>query len=124
MNEQKEKELYERIYAKQMKYTKKVFCIIFGLISLIFIVLGIILLVEKVIDEDGTMVGPIFIMLGAVFLICVLPFLFIPTKGNYEKYKQRTSKYGFNEPTDAAIKLVLLEAKCQELEKRIEELEN
>lgn len=119
----KEKELYEQIYAKQMKYVKKILCTVFIIIGLIFLVIGIILLTNQVVDEEGFMVGTVFLPIGIFFILFTLPFLFIPTKGNYERYKKRTEKYGYIESYDTNIKLVMLNEKCKELEKRIEELE-
>lgn len=124
MKDLKEKELYEKIYAKQMKYLKKMFCIIFMTIGLIFMIMGAILLIAKVVDEEGFMVGTVFLPMGLIFIASTLPFLFIPTKGNYERFKKRTSKYGYVETYDALIKIAILDEQCKELEKRIEELEN
>lgn len=119
----KEKELYEQIYAKQMKYVKKVLCAVFIVIGLVFSVIGLILLIEKVVDEEGFMVGTVFLPMGIFFILFALPFLFMRAKGNYERYKKRTEKYGFIESYDTNIKLAMLDEKCKELEKRIEELE-
>lgn len=117
------KELYEKAYAKQMKYVKQMLCAVFIVIGLIFSVIGIILLVEKVVDEEGFMLGKVFLPMGIIFILLALSFLFIPVKGNYEKYKKRTEKYGFIEFYDVSIKLTMLDENCKTLEKRIEELE-
>lgn len=119
----KEKELYEELYTKQMRYIKLVLCLVFGVIGILFSLLGVLLISEIIVDSEGTESGIVLLSIGIIFVFTTLILSFVPFKGNYERFKKRTDKYGFSDQFDAMIKLAMLDKKCQELEKRIEELE-
>ena len=115
--EQKEREIYEQSYAKQAKVSKKIFLIVFGLLGLLFLAVGIVPL------SLGIEVGLIFVFMGGVFLLIAIICAFIPVKpthASYDKFKSRTSKYGYSMYSyDITIKIEMLEKRVEELEKKV-----
>lgn len=114
--ENKEKEMFDEMQAKQAKLAKKLLLIMFVIFGIIFAIIGIICVcldgsVYKDMASTFLPTGVFFIILGIVL------YFVIPTKYNYEKYKARAKKYG-------VPNIYELNSKILELEKRIEELEN
>lgn len=115
--EQREREIYEQSYAKQAKLSKRIFLIVFGLMGLLFLAGGIVLL------SLGIHPGLIFVLMGGVFLLIAIICAFMPVKptpASYDKFKSRTSKYGYYMNSyDLIIKLEMLEKRVEELEKQV-----
>ncbi len=113
--EDRAKEIFEEALKKQAKLAKKTILITFGIIGLLFIVLGIAFMCSA--DELSKELGITFLGSGGFMAVLGLILFFaIPTKYNYEKYKMRAKKYG-------AMNVYVLNAKIAELEARVEELE-
>lgn len=120
--EEKERELFENVYKKQLKANSKIFLITFGILGFIFLTMGIILLALGVVDETGFNPGLIFAPMGGVFIIIGIIAALTSTKTtnvNYDKFKKRTEKYGYINVYDLTIKVEMLEQKVEELEKKI-----
>lgn len=115
--EQQEREIYEQSYTKQAKLSKRTLLIVFGLLGLLFLAGGIVLL------SLGIEPGLIFVLLGGVFLLIAIICAFIPVKptpASYDKFKSRTSKYGYYMNSyDLTIKIEMLEKRVEELEKQV-----
>ena len=121
--EQKEKELFEKCYKKQVVTTNKVVLLVFLVIGLIFSTIGIGLLIGQV-EDEGMLVGLPFFIMGVFFIILGIIVKFSNSKiPDYEKFKKRVNKYGGYYTTDMAVRLEMLEEKNRELEERIEYLE-
>ncbi len=120
--EQKEREIYEQSYVKQAKTSKKILLIVFGLLGLLFLAGGIVLLSLGIVDEEGFNPGFVFVPIGGCFLLVAIICAFIPVKptpASYDKFKSRTSKYGYYMNSyDLMIKLEMLEKRVEELEKK------
>ena len=121
--EQQEREIYEQSFVKQAKLSKRILLTVFGILGLIFFVAGIVLLYLGIVDEEGFNPGIVFTPMGGFFLLMVLILSFIPVKtsqANYEKFKSRTSKYGYYMNSyDLMIKIEMLEKRVEELEKKV-----
>lgn len=122
--QKKEKELFESISGKQLKYAKLTFLLTFGIIGAIFLILALILFLCGVRDETGLMPSVIFAPMGAFWLLLgVILWFALPKTYNYEKYKKRAAKWGSYNYYDMYIELELQKAKTAALEERISELE-
>lgn len=111
--ENREKEIFDEMNAKQAGLAKKLLFGIFTGMGFVFVILGIVFF-SVIIKE----LGIIFLAMGVfLFVLGIILFFAIPTKYNYEKYKMRTKKYG-------VMNMFEINAKLAELEERIEELEN
>lgn len=115
--EQQEREIYEQSYVKQAKASKRILLIVFGLMGLLFLAGGIVPL------SLGIEPGLIFVLIGGVFLLIAIICAFIPVKPthtSYDKFKSRTSKYGYSiNGYDITIKIEMLEKRVEELEKQV-----
>ena len=115
--EQQEREIYEQSYAKQAKVNKRICLIVFGLLGLLFLVGGIVPL------SLGIEPGLILVLVGGVFLLIAIICAFMPVKPthtSYDKFKNRTSKYGYSmNYYDITIKVEMLEKRVEELEKQV-----
>ena len=122
---EKEKAIYEENYAKQARLAKKIVFYVLGGLGLFYIILAAVLMLFGVKGDDGENVGLILVLVGG-FLV-LLAFILnavIPEKGNYERYKKNVEKYGSYNVYDMRISIEMLCSKNEELEKRIETLEN
>ena len=121
--EQKEREIYEQTYLKQAKTSKRILIIVFGGLGLLFLVMGIVLLSQGIVDEEGINPGFVLTPIGGCFLLVAIICAFAPvkpTQSSYDKFKSRTSKYGyFMNSYDLMIKLEMLEKRVEELEKQV-----
>lgn len=121
--EQKEREIYEQSYVKQAKTSKRILLIVFGLLGLLFLAGGIVLLSLGIVDEEGFNPGFVFVPIGGCFLLVAIICAFIPVKpthASYDKFKSRTSKYGYYMNSyDITIKIEMLEKRVEELEKQV-----
>lgn len=118
-----EKEIYERIYQKQLKTTNKVFLLVFGLIGFIFTIIGLILTLLGV-EDEGMLVGLPFLIMGGIFLLIGIIVKLTNSKvPDYDKFKKRVDSYGGYYSMDLIVRLAILEEKNKILEQRIEELE-
>lgn len=123
--ELKEKERFEELSNKSLKRQRKIMLLVFGLIGIIFLILGLCLLAADVRDEDGFLVGIVFAPMGALFLILgIILFFAMPKQYTYEKFKKRHEKYGIYSWDDVYLMFNMQQAKIETLEKRIEQLEN
>ena len=120
----RERELYEAAYKKQARYAKKVVLAIFLTIGIIFTVVGALLLILDVRDEDNFAVGTVFLPLGIFWTAFgVVYFFAVPEKYDYEKFKRRIEKYGYRNYYEMSAVLEMLTQKNAELEARVKELE-
>lgn len=121
--EQQEREIYEQSYLKQAKISKRVLLTVFGLLGLLFLAGGIVLLSLGIVDEEGFNPGFVFVPIGGCFLLVAIICAFIPVKpthASYDKFKSRTSKYGYYMNSyDLMIKIEMLEKRVEELEKQV-----
>ncbi|MGM9970619.1 MAG: hypothetical protein ACI35S_09530 [Anaeroplasma sp.] len=121
--DRKQKDLDERIYnekyEQQVKYSKKVFFIlfiVFFILSLIFLFLGLLLTIYEI-----AYCSIIYVVVGIIFLI--IGFV-LPKKGNYEKFKKRIKKYGYLNIYQLNAKVAILDEKNNILESKLKELED
>lgn len=125
-SERKNKEFFEKVSEKQLKYAKKTMLLIFILIGAMFLIMGLVLIACNVRDEEnGVLVGVILAPIGAFFILLGLALRFVVPKAyNYENYKKRMEKYGYYVSTyDMYITVALQEERIAELEKKVKELE-
>lgn len=113
-----EKKLYDDSYNKQIKNSKKVLGITFGIFAALFIILGIIFLVAA---EEEKEAGWVFVGLGFLYGIIALVYCLVKFKPNYEKYKERIGKYGSTNVYDLSMRVQLLEERIKKLEEQISE---
>lgn len=112
--ESREKDFFDEVQAKQAKTVKITSLAVFGAAGLIFAIVGGVLLAIGGYYEMGI----VFLPFGLVLAVLgVIMYFAIPTKYNYGKYKERVKKYG-------GINIFAMQTKIEDLEKRIEELEN
>ena len=116
-----EKETFEKAYKKQVKLTKRILTIIFTIMGFIFVTAGTLVLLLPTDEPDADIIGYIFIPFGIVFLIVALCVsLFVkPSENAYEKYKKRVNRFGIINIYDVNAKIQMLEARIEELERRI-----
>lgn len=115
---------FEELSSKQMKIAKTTFLATFGGLGGVFAILGIILMLCKVVDEDGTNVGFVFAVLGLFFiLIGIIIALLMPKKYNYDMYKKRLEKYGSVDIYSLNLTIQMQEKRIEQLEERIKALE-
>ena len=121
--EQQEREIYEQSFVKQAKLSKRILLTVFGILGLIFFVAGIVLLYLGIVDEEGFNPGFVFAPIGGCFLLVAIICAFMPVKPtdtSYDKFKSRTSKYGYYMNSyDLMIKIEMLEKRVEELEKKV-----
>lgn len=124
--EKKEKERFEKLSAKQLKMSRKIMLLIFGMIGGIFLILGIIFLLCDVTDnETGINIGVIFAPIGAFYILLgAIIGAVLPKSYNYEKYKKRIEKYGAYNYYDISSVVSLYQAKTEMLEERVTALED
>ena len=124
MRNEKDREIYEQVYKKQAKQSKKAILAVFGILGIVFAVLGALLLIFNVVDEDGFQTGIMFLPLGIIWIaVAFIVFFAMPEKGNYEKYKNHVKKYGYGNTYETYATIEMLVLKNEELEKRVSELE-
>ena len=119
------KALYEEILRKQQAYARRVFLLCFGIIGLVFALLGGILLLLGVRDEDGFLMGAVFAPLGLFFLLLgVVLWLCLGHGGrySYEQYLKRVEKQGYVNSIDLYVAVSLLERRVERLEEELASL--
>lgn len=128
--EEEEKKTYDQFYEKQSKISRIIFLSTFGGLGGIFVLLGVLMFVFSIVDEDGFNPGIVFLPMGAFFvLLGIVLYLVIPKKGNYERYKKRVNRYGYDAFNLMAsckileVKVKRLEEENKSLEKRLYDLE-
>lgn len=119
------KELFEEVTGKQLRTTKKILLLIYGIIGIVFLIIALILFLLDVRDpEDGILLAVIFAPLGGFFLLLgLILYAVMPRKMNYEKYEKRCEKYGVQNVYAIQTELSLLREQVKELEEKIAELE-
>lgn len=123
-SERKNKELFEKVSEKQLKYAKKTMLLIFVLIGAIFLIMGLVLIACDIRDaENGVLVGIIFAPLGAFFILLGLTLRFaVPRTYNYENYKKRTKK-GYYSTFDMEVAFIMQKerkAMSENIKKKLE----
>lgn len=119
------KRRYEELARKQMSYVRRVFLLVFGFLGGIFAVMGGVLLLCKVADEDGTMVGIVFLPMGLVFLLfgVILYFCAGHTSwDSYERYLSRVERQGYVSSTDLYVTVAMQQERIEALEREVERL--
>lgn len=120
-----EKEIFERITQKQMKYSKKTFRLIFGIIGGLFAVAGIVMLALGMPEGEDFNPGLIFLPMGAFYLLLgTILSLTLPRSLSYERYKKRIERSGTIDYYQMYVMLQLQEEKIKELEERTANLED
>lgn len=109
-----EKQIFDEKQERQAKFIKKYMLFVFGLCGTVFTVAAVIMFCLDIMLE----LPIIFLSLGLFLIILGIVLYFaVPVKYNYDKYKARIKKYGL-------INIYEINAKINDLEQRIEELEN
>lgn len=113
--ENREREIFEETQAKQARIAKKMLLGTFGVMGIIFAILGAVLLVS-----EGTKdIGIVYLPMGlGMIVLGIILFFVIPLKYDYGKYKARIQKYGYTNAFAMSIKIAELEARIEELEKK------
>lgn len=122
-----EEQEFQIMMNKQAKIARITLLVTFGLIGVIFVLIGAILLGVDIVDESGFQVGIVFLPAGLIFcLTALLCYFLIPKEKvyNYEKYKRNVLKYGVVNTFQMSAMLSYHNAKIKELETRIQELEH
>lgn len=110
----KERQIFNKTQEKQARFAKKYLLCTFCGIGTAFTVAAIVLFCIDIAKE----LPIIFVSIGIVMILLGIVLYFaIPTKYNYDKYKSRVEKYGL-------MNIYEISAKINELEERIETLEN
>lgn len=128
--EKMEEKQFQDVYAKQARISKIALlaaCLPIGIIFTLIGGIGAGLLT----NSDDLIAMYIFLGMGIFFIgMAVLFYFVMPSKGNYQKYKERLQKRGVINLFDISVKVNCLEEKTKELEeennilkKRIEDLE-
>lgn len=121
-----EKKIFEEKYKQQNLRAKKICTIVFGIIGVLFTILGLILYLVFMQVEEILAYSLGFSLLGTgiMFLIFVLIFRLIPDNVNYERYKKRVNKGGYLNIYEMNARMAVLEEKNRILESKINELED
>lgn len=116
--ENKEKEIFDKMQEKQARLAKKMLLGMLCGIGAVFMLLALIFLsVGEPFPREMIIV---FLAVGAFLIVLgVILYFAIPTKYSYEKYKARTEKYGVMNVFELNAKLAELEARIEDLEKRL-----
>lgn len=121
------KKKFEEKYEKQAIRTKFVLTLVFCILGGVFIFAGVLLGIIFLLMEDELLALCLSIpFIGCSFLMFIIAFAsrFLPTKINYETVKKKIEKDGFYSTEILLLKITLLEAKCENLESRVNELED
>lgn len=121
-----EKKIFEEKYKQQNVRAKKILTITFGIVGLVFIILGLIFYLVFINIEEVLAYSLGFSLLGTgiIFLICLLIFRLIPDTINYEKYKKRINRGGYISIYEMNARMAVLEEKNKVLESKIKTLED
>jgi tellurite resistance protein TehA-like permease len=118
------KQIFEETTKKQLKYSKKVFLLIYGLIGIIFLILALVLYLLGVKDEDGFTLSIIFAPMGAFWLLLgIILYFALPKKYNYDRFEKRVKRWGFINYFEISATVEAQKEKIKELEERISSLE-
>lgn len=124
MDEQKlqtEEEIFQESYQKQAKVTRRVLNITFTVLGVVFAVMGILAYVLS----NEPIICYVFVGLGTLFvLLGIILYKVIPEKGNYQRYKNYTEKFGYTDSYSINYKISLLERENEKLQKQIDELKD
>lgn len=110
---------------KQNRTFRRSFLLIFGGIGLIFAVMGSVLWICGVQDEDGFMPGIFFTAFGLFFILIGAIVFLCTKKGNwnsYERYLARCEKQGYLNSNDLYVTIELQEKRIEALEQKIAQL--
>lgn len=120
--EQKKKRFIENTQ-KQMKYAKKLLTILFGVIGILFCLLGAVFfpLEELEMAIAFSSIGGFFILMSILFYI-ILSCIKITDK-TYEKMINYSKKVGVSNINTISAYLEVYEEQLQKLEERVNELE-
>ncbi len=119
--EEQSKKIFSDSYSKNRKYSLKV--IIFtmsGCILFFLLMFGIMFLNGEPFDRDSIIAIITFVVVFV--LIMIISIISIPKKPNYEKFKKRTSKYGYLNSFEMCCKIEELEKRVTELEREVNNL--
>ena len=122
---EEKKKMYDEVMQKQNRYFRRVFLLIFGVIGLLFVVMGSTLWICGVQDEDGFMPGVFFTPFGLFFLLLGTLVYFLSKHeswNSYERYLARTEKQGYVNTNDLYITLALQEKRIEALEQEVTRL--
>ena len=120
------KELFEETTGKQLRTTRKILLLVYGIIGAVFLIAALVLFLLDVRDpENGLPLTVIFAPIGGFFLLLgILLYAVMPRKMNYEKYEKRCEKYGVQNVYAISAELSLLREQVRELEEKLAELEH
>jgi len=122
--EKLEEEKFNEVTSKQLKYTKKVFKLVFGILGGVFFILGLIMIAVRDGDPDTKIAGIVFTSLGLFFmLIGFIVSAAICVKPDYKKAKIYIEKYGGLNTYSYYAVTAVMQTKIEVLEKRVGDLE-
>lgn len=122
----KEEQLFREKYKKQVAMTKRLLLIIFGTLGAVFAVLGALFIAFNIADEEGVLVGWIFMPMGLFWLFLGLIMYFVIPDGdriNYDKFRKRVEKYGGYDTNYLATMVEVERGQIKELQDRVISLE-
>ena len=118
--------MFKQNYARYGKFVKTVFCLVFGLLACVFLVLGVTCLIIGSGKGEAHEVGIVYTILGAVWFALFVAFIFAPTA----KLKNANKMYGkycnssfYNVPIyPSTINHFQQKVELDELKQKVEEL--
>ena len=119
------KEAFEEATEKQLRTSRKIFLLVYGIIGIVFLALALVMAFWDVRDpEDGVPLAVIFAPIGGFFLILgIVLYAVMPKRLSYEKYEKRCAKYGVQNIYAMSAELAALKEQMAEIEQKLSELE-
>ena len=119
------KEAFEEATEKQLRTSRKIFLLVYGIIGIVFLALALVMAFCDVRDpEDGVPLAVIFAPIGGFFLILgIVLYAVMPKRLSYEKYEKRCAKYGVQNIYAMSAELAALKEQMAEIEQKLSELE-
>lgn len=122
--EEKIKNKFIETYSKQMRITRWIFLLLFGIFGLFFLIAGIICTSLNIVDTDGFPMGILFIIFGVLFItLGTVLFFLASNKKLYNNMFEQSQKRGIKNTIILSAIIDIQAEQIKELNERIESLE-